>query len=120
MSTATNVIVKPKYPEVNIKEAHACTLMLSKELVQKIHYLHHVVQKGIEWSGTLLFKEPEGDVSNPSTWVISAEDLILMDIGTSGYTEYDISTEHPNSDAIMDAMVDDFKLGHIHTHHNMG
>lgn len=119
MSTVQHQVIS-KLHEVKLKEEKACTLILSEDLIKTIHYLHHTVNKGIEWSGTLLFKEPEGDITDPSNWVISAEKLILMDIGTAGYTEYDISSTHPNADLIMDAMVDDYKLAHIHTHHNMG
>lgn len=118
MSTVQHQVIS-KLHEVKLKEEKACTLILSEDLIKTIHYLHHTVNKGIEWSGTLLFKEPEGDITDPSNWVISAEKLILMDIGTAGYTEYDISSTHPNADLIMDAMVDDYKLAHVHTHHNM-
>lgn len=118
MSTVQHKVTSNLH-EVKLKEQKACTLILSENLIKTIHYMHHVVNKGIEWSGTLLFKEPEGDITDPSNWVISAENLILMDVGTSGYTEYDISSSHPNVDLIMDAMVNDYKIGHIHTHHNM-
>jgi len=95
-------------------------LILSKEVVMKIHYLHTRVKNNTEWSGILVFNTKEGSIDNPANWVLEAEDFIFMDVGTGAYTEYDFDTDDTYSfDKYTDAMAEGKRLGHIHTHHNM-
>jgi hypothetical protein len=103
-------------------------LIISKNLSQKVNYLHSVHGK-VEWSGALLFSVEEGDITNPSKLILKAQDLYLMDVGSSAYTEYEMGTEitklyakFPQADQFICAEKGIFpwKVGQIHTHHNMG
>ena len=73
-----------------------------------------------EWSGVLFYKVIEGDTTEIPELKIEAFDFFLMDIGTSGATEYDVTKE-----IIVYMMQKDLELGvncymgHIHSHHNM-
>lgn len=104
---------------VSTMKQHA-KLILSKELIMQVHYLHHVVKASTEWSGVLIYSVVEGDVDKPSELVLLAEKLLPMDVGTSGYTEYEFSPDSPHFDEWCDALEAGKKIGHIHTHHNMG
>lgn len=93
-------------------------LILTKDIIDQIDFLHDKVG-GIEWCGILFYRHIEGDISKPSTLVLQAEHLYLMDIGSEAYTEADI-----DMDAVleMDEVIPDvrnLKKGLIHTHHNM-
>lgn len=96
-------------------------LFLSDDLINKIDVMHKKVPSGLEWSGILVYKTLEGNIGDHENWKIEAVDLIPMDIGTSGYTEYDYdATDEYSFDRLTSYMEQGFKLGHIHTHHNMG
>jgi hypothetical protein len=96
------------------------TLRLSKKLIDTIALCHKKVKRDTEWSGVLIYDTVEGSVNDPENWVIEAEDMILMDIGTGSYTEYDFDPEDEYSyDTYCNAMMEGKKLGHIHTHHSM-
>ncbi len=110
--------ITPKRTEILI--AHKPRLILSDELVSKITTLHEEVQKGIEWSAILLYSNKVGNVDTPENWIIDVHDLILMDIGSSGYTEYDIdASDTYASEKWMDALEAGVQMGQIHSHHQM-
>ena len=72
----------------------------------------------VEWSG-ILYHTSEGELENPETFVCKPQHILLMDKGTSGFTEYDFS-----SPLFMDGLHDKPELmtmtaGHIHSHHSM-
>lgn len=95
-------------------------LILTDQLIAKINTLHKEAPKGIEWSSILLYRTTEGSIQDIPNWKLEAYDLIPMDIGSAGYTEYDFTAEDTYaSDIFMDAMMVGNKIGHIHTHHNM-
>jgi len=92
-------------------------LILSQVLVNKIHILHAKVARNTEWSGILRYKIQEGNIEDPSNLVLVAEDILLMDIGTSAYTEYNFDTSDKKVvDFILDAQLNGSKYGHIHSH----
>lgn len=102
-------------------------LIISSELTQRVTYLHNKIGN-IEWSGILMYSIQNGNVENPKEFVIKAENLWLMDVGTSAYTEYDFGPEmmdmydsFPQADPLYceDNNLKPWKIGHIHTHHNM-
>lgn len=104
---------------INLKKS--ATLILTQELLLKIHYFHHRVRSGAEWSGILKYDVESGDMKDPENWILKAHDLILMDEGTAGYTEYEYDPQDAYSwDQVQEAMENEKPLGHIHTHHNMG
>lgn len=93
-------------------------LIISKELQAQIMY-HHNKVGNIEWSGALFYEVVSGTIEHPSELVLKALQFHLLDVGTSGYTEYDFACEEFLSvyDEFPDLMTK--KMGHIHTHHNM-
>ena|SRR6218665_1236785 len=105
-----------------VRELQAkATLMISKEVMMQIHYLHHRVDRNTEWSGVLIYETISGNINDPKNWVIGVKEIIPMDVGSSGYTEYEINPDDEySSDKWMDALEQGKKMGHIHTHHNMG
>jgi hypothetical protein len=91
-------------------------LRLSKNLLKQIDYLHKQVGN-VEWSGILLYKIEAGDIGDPTTLDIIADKLVLMDVGTSGYTEYEYNADDPEMlDTVSTAVEAGYRLGHIHTH----
>ena len=118
MSTVNKKVVST-YTEVKLEGQGK--LQLTKNLLDQIDHLHDVVG-GIEWSGILVFKILEGSIEDHKNLVIEVDEILPMDVGTSGYTEYEISPESDdytfdNVSRVM--MDDDLKIGHIHTHHTM-
>ncbi len=97
------------------------TLTLSSELIKQVHYMHTVVENGTEWSGILIYEVISGDVDNTEEFVLHAHELVPMDVGSSGYTEYEFDPADEYSfERIATALEEGKKIGHIHTHHNMG
>jgi len=74
----------------------------------------------IEWSGVLFYKINKGSASDLSKpFEIELVDIYLMDIGTSGYTEYEA-----DENVVLYMMDKGYEfgevfIGHIHSHHNM-
>lgn len=97
-----------------VKKQDIFNLIVTEPLERKIRHLC-MKQPDNEWSGTL-FYEPEGRFEDGSL-VIKCIDICLMDIGTSAYTEFDMS-----SDVISYAMEHDLlgvQMGLIHSHDKM-
>lgn len=120
-----------KLPD-NVKQVSLqehCKLIINEQLWNQINYLHKKPNiNGLEWSGILLWNIKEGAVSDPSTLVIEANTMHLMDIGNAAYTEYELDPDslmemfslYPQSDPMVER--DESKrwyMGHIHTHHSM-
>lgn len=82
----------------------------------KIKYLCNKIPL-VEWSG-VLFYSTKGNITQPEKFQIQLEEIFLMDIGSSAYTEYEL-----NEDLIEYRMENpeslDWKIGHIHSHNNM-
>lgn len=99
---------------VDIKEQPK--LIISKELSAEINYLHYKFKK--EWSGILFYSIVSGNIKEPSTLVLKAERVLLMDLGSEAYTEYEGGTD------VLDFYekypdCENMRRGHIHTHHSM-
>lgn len=94
-------------------------LIISPELEEQIDTFH-AIAGATEWSGVLLYVIKEGDISKPESLVIEVKGIFPMDIGTPGYTEYDYDERTLDMyDLYPDALTEEWRLGHIHTHHNM-
>jgi hypothetical protein len=120
-STNTSTTAKP-VRRTELTMAYKPILILSDTLIEKIDYLHRKVEKNIEWSAVLVYSTISGsiDTVKEEPWKILVEDLILMDIGSSGYTEYDMEADDDYATELwMDALEAGKKMGHLHTHHNM-
>ena len=108
-----------KYQEHTLPENS--TVILSNKLLDQINHLHKVVGK-VEWSGVLVYKTVKGSIEDYKNFVVEAVEIIPMDVGTSGYTEYEIESadEYVFKNLFERVMLDDdLKIGHIHTHHDM-
>ena len=113
------VISKPRMKEVT--NTVKGKLKLTKELVNKLHLTHFLVDKDIEWSGVLKYKILSGSIDDVENLVIEAYDFLLMDIDSATATEYDFNSDDTTLvDYLLDCQLNGFKYGHIHTHHSMG
>lgn len=100
-------------------------LIITEKLQKQIDYLHEKVGRN-EWSGELITRE-EGNITSMDDWTIIAEDIFLADVGTAGFTSYEVDKGGFKAVDIVQ-MYDEFpglldgtqKNHHIHTHHNMG
>lgn len=94
-------------------------ILLSKEFVERVDYLHDQIGD-IEWSAILLYANKEGTIDTPEKWVIEIKDFILMNIGSSAYTEYDFTAEDDYAaEKWQEHLLAGGKLGHLHTHHSL-
>lgn len=119
MSTETT---KTTFPAFAMKERGK--LLVSPLLAAQITALHKDCGSN-EWSGVLLFRTICEDIENPKNFKAVAEAVYPMNYGSGAYTEYDhdedsldIFSRYPKADP--EDNKTPWKLGHIHTHHNMG
>ena len=95
------------------------TLYLSPALKSQIDIFHSFAGS-TEWSGILLYTIDKGDIFDPTKLKIIAKGMFPMDIGSPGYTEYDYDENTLDMyDFYPEALEEEWRLGHIHTHHNM-
>lgn len=97
-------------------------MLLSDRILKQIKHLNGEIST-VEWSGILLYKIVSGDVNDIDNFVLQAEYVYLMDIGSGAYTEYKFSDELldmydviPESDPIEGS---NLIIGHIHSHNSM-
>jgi hypothetical protein len=93
---------------------------LSPRLMEQINMLHRHAGN-VEWSGPVLYSINKGDISTPKSFELEAHAMYPMDIGTSGYTEYDFEPEETFDmhDYYPEILTKSWDMGHMHTHHNM-
>ena len=91
---------------------------IPKKVQDQIKHLCSTIRT-IEWSGPL-FYSMEGSIEDPKNLVITLEDILPLDIGTSGYTEYRMGPAVSKFMRENEIFEKGFKMGHIHSHHNMG
>ena len=128
LSTLTNTpqtnIVK-LLPLRNItSQAKVPKLVLTKEILASIQHYHYRVGN-TEWSGTLIYKFDDDKTNVADLYnkdkeediVITASKLLLRDIGSTTLTEFNLTTEQQIEQG--DYLMEGFRLGLIHTHHNM-
>lgn len=91
-------------------------MKISSKLQDQIYFLCSKVPN-LEWSG-VLFYTTEGAFGEDS-FKITCEEVFPLDIGSSGYTEYE--TDDPDFIRYMMAnpAILDMKKGHIHSHNTM-
>ena len=87
-------------------------LILTAQVVNQIKFLCSKIPN-VEWSG-VLYHTSTGDVDDPKNFVCKAEYILLLDKGTSGYTEYDFT-----SDNFVEALMDkpelmEMSMSHVH------
>jgi len=91
---------------------------MSQAILDKIQHLCQKINK-VEWSG-VLFYSIQGSIKKPKTFKIILEEILPMDRGSASYTSYKLD------DRFVDYLMEDpetrmdWKVGQIHSHHNMG
>lgn len=100
-------------------------LVITQKLQNQIEWLHKNCG-AVEWSGELITREI-GKITDLDDWVIIAEDIFLVDVGSSAFTGYnfnegafkaaDVMELYDKFDGIMEGT---HKAQHIHTHQGMG
>lgn len=99
-----------------IKLESKATLNITNEFNYLVKYLCMKINR-VEWSGILFFKA-EGEINSEEGVTITPVDIYPMDMGSSGYTEYEIDEDlFDYYDAHPDRM--GMKYGHIHSHNSM-
>nr|DAU19543.1 MAG TPA: Ubiquitin-like protein [Crassvirales sp.] len=91
-------------------------LFIDPIVESKIRYLANKYPSN-EWSG-ILFVEYNGNFDNESL-SITARDLYVMDIGSSGFTTFDSRNAEYFSYAVKNNLDETCDFGLIHSHHNM-
>ena len=86
--TKTSQQQEPSLPPL-VKIQESFKIIIPEEVESKIRHLCSKISQ-VEWSGTLFYTY-EGNW-NDGSLVIICKDIYIMDIGTGGYTEFDV---HP-------------------------
>ena len=97
------------------KSATTYKMIIPKEVEEKIRCICRKVWRD-EWSGVLFFTV-EGAFKDNSL-IIRCEDIYVMDIGSSSYTEFNMSPDIASYMASNPKLLD-CQLGLIHSHNNM-
>jgi len=89
---------------------------MSTAFLNKVKHLCSNIRT-VEWSGPL-FYTVEGSIKKPETMKIILQDILPLDMGNAGYTEYTLD------DRFTDYLMEneermDWSVGHIHSHHCM-
>lgn len=90
---------------------------MPSQVLNQIKYLCRKIS-AVEWSG-VLFYSIEGSIKDPANMVIILQHILPLHKGTSGYTEYDFD-ERVVEYMMENEQAEDWKIGHIHSHNNMG
>lgn len=96
------------------------TLHIPTNVLNQIKYLCREVST-VEWSG-ILFYEVKGSIKNIEKLKLIAKHILPMDIGTEAETEFNWggSGDEPIVTYLMTHdEAENWKMGHIHSHHNM-
>jgi len=117
MST-TNSFQKSTLNYKNITLKGEPMVHLSDTVWNKIQFLCKKINQ-VEWSGCIFYKflSEDATLSDTSTLTIKVMDLIPLDKGSAGFTEYNFDERVLTYMTEMDYF--DLKIGHIHSHHNM-
>lgn len=110
-----NIISQRSIKKIELKNRPK--VILTPRLVNQIAQAHYFAGK-TEWSGLLLFEEIEGSIEDPDNLVLKCDYLHLMDVGSEVYTEIDINNNIQELNNEFPDFVE-YKIGKIHTHHNM-
>ena len=106
---------KEKALQLKKIESSSYKMIISKELEKKIRFVCSKIHN-IEWSGVLFYTH-EGDFEDNSL-VITAQDMIVLDIGDGATTEFKCSDPDVIS-YMLDNDLLDCDTALIHSHHSM-
>ena len=109
-----NLTKKEKISTVASKQT--IKTVVTTDVYNKMKYLCEKIS-AVEWSG-VLFYTVEGSIKDPENMVITMQNILPLDKGTSGYTEYTLD------ERLTDFLMDNpshlgYKIGHIHSHNTM-
>lgn len=93
-------------------------VVIPKRVADQIKHLCKVIPH-VEWSGPL-FYTIEGSIQDPRNCKITLEDILPLDKGSAGFTTYEIGLPVAKFMHKNNAPEKGWKLGHIHSHNNMG
>lgn len=96
-------------------EQSSYKIIITKELERKIRFICQKISQ-VEWSGVMYYTHT-GDFEDGSLTII-AKDLIVLDIGTGGATEFKCSNPDVCTYMIDNDLLD-CDMGLIHSHNNM-
>lgn len=100
-----------------IKRTQQYDILIPKKVEDKIRHLCSMVHD-VEWSGVLFYKK-EGTFEN-NDLKVTCVDILPMDIGTSGYTEFKDSPDVVAYECEHDELLEpDVYEGLIHSHNHM-
>lgn len=104
-------------------------LYISEKLNSQIQYLCTMIPD-VEWSG-ILFHDIEGNTDNIDSVKLYAQEVLPMNMGTSGYTEYNydeayvkhlkakVDNKMPEFIKMLKEHPDKNRISHIHSHNKM-
>ena len=98
-----------------VKRSDSYKIIIPQEVEAKIRFACNNVWN-TEWSGVLFYK-PEGSFEN-NDLVIKCVDIYLMDIGSTTYTEFDMSPDVIGYMAQNQELLN-CQIGLIHSHHSL-
>jgi len=105
-----------KYENITLKGEPI--VYLSEQVWDKIKYLCRHINT-VEWSGCIFYKfiSDNPTLAYADTLNIEVVDIIPLDKGTTGFTEYNFDSRVLTYMTEMDYF--DLKIGHCHSHHDM-
>ena len=111
----------PKKSLERIELSSKPTVIITEKLQNQIKWLH-AKNGSTEWSGELITRE-EGIITDLNSWKIYAEDIFLADIGTPGFTGYEVDKGSFKAvdiielyDTYPELLEGEKKVQHVHTH----
>ena len=108
-------VVKTYLPELIKNPLSSYKIVIPKEVEAKIRCLCNSIHD-IEWSG-VLFYSVEGTFEKGDLTII-CKDIYLMDVGTAGFTEFDVTPEVAGYIAENIELVN-YHMGLVHSHNTM-
>lgn len=110
MQQTAKLLQKVTFKDPKIK------VIIPDDFLEKVKFLCKMIPK-VEWSG-VLFYEVKGSMKRPDKMKLICKDILLMDKGSSAYTEYAF-----NEDVVAHQMENpellEYRIGHIHSHNTM-
>lgn len=104
-----------KLPPLKKNLSSSYKMIITDKVERMIRFICEKVWN-VEWSG-VLFYEVDGNFEDNSL-VVTCRDIFLMDTGSSGYTEFDMSPDVVTYMTKKPELLD-CKMGLIHSHNNM-
>lgn len=99
-----------------VKKSSSFKIVIPEEVEAKIRHLCSAVYN-TEWSGKLFYR-PKGTIDD-GNFEVECVDILVMDIGSSTFTEYADSPDIIAYMADHDLLDGDIQEGLIHSHHSM-